>query len=57
MSETDWSNLDEMLKVSPEEIARLEAPSGKRCPCGRDTTVGEDENFGVCYRCFDWRSL
>jgi len=49
----DWSNIEEQASVSDKEMARLKSPSGKKCPCGRETDVGEDEAWGVCYRCYD----
>lgn len=52
MGEIDWSNLEEMANISPEELQRLDSLSGKRCSCGKETTVGEDEAWGICYKCY-----
>lgn len=52
MDEIDWLKVDLEAKVRSEELARLDSPSGKRCPCGKETTVWEDEAWGVCYQCY-----
>ncbi len=52
MSEIDWLNIEEKVDVNPEESARLDSPSGKKCSCGKETTMGEDEAWGVCYKCY-----
>lgn len=49
---TDFSNIAERANVSLEETKRLDFPSGKKCSCGKETTVGEDEAFGACVDCY-----
>lgn len=49
----DWSNIEEHARISDEDLARLESPSGKKCPCGKETNVGEDEAWGACYLCYN----
>jgi hypothetical protein len=46
INEIDWSKIDLEAKVDPEELARLDSLSGKKCPCGKETTIGEDEAWG-----------
>lgn len=49
----DWSNIKEEADVNPEELARLDSPSGDKCSCGKDMTVGESEAFDACVDCYE----
>jgi hypothetical protein len=51
MSEIDWSKI-EKVEIAKEEMERLDSPSGKKCACGKETTIGEDEAFGACVDCY-----
>lgn len=53
MDEIDWSKVDLKANVSQDELDRLDSLSGKKCSCGKETTVGEDEAWGVCLGCYD----
>ncbi len=53
MSEIDWSKIETASDISEKELARLNSPSGNKCPgCNKETTTGEDEAFGACYDCY-----
>lgn len=53
MSKIDWTKLEKMAEISPEEQKRLDSPSSEKCPCGNTMTVGYAENFGLCETCVD----
>ena len=42
----------EKWEVSPEEEKRLQQPSGKKCRCGREMSVGEAECSDICSECY-----
>lgn len=48
----DLSNFGKAPELSKEEVERLSGPSGQRCVCGREMTVGEAEVVGECAVCF-----
>jgi len=55
MYEIDWSDMKNQNQyIDPKELARLESPSGEKCPvCKKEMVTGEYEAFGTCYSCQD----
>ena len=33
--------------------SNYDQPSGNKCECGREMTIGEWECFGHCFKCYD----